>query len=88
MPRLEIPRLLTPEEAALAIGVTPNTLTVWRCTKRYPLAYVRCGRLIRYREDDVADFLARRRVVPNEPHAESEGPKRRRSATGRDADAV
>ncbi|MEE9234963.1 MAG: helix-turn-helix domain-containing protein [Candidatus Acidoferrales bacterium] len=60
-----LPRLLTPDDAAAAIGVCTATLSIWRCTKRYDLPYVRCGRLIRYKEKDVADFIERRRVTPN-----------------------
>lgn len=57
-----LPNLLTSEQAAAAIGVTASTLAVWRCTRRYPLAYIKAGRLIRYREIDVASFLNSRRV--------------------------
>lgn len=59
-----LPKLLTPATAAAAIGVCTATLSIWRCTKRYDLPYVRCGRLIRYKEKDVADFIERRRVTP------------------------
>ncbi len=59
-----LPKLLTPDEAAAAIGVCTATLSIWRCTKRYDLSYIRCGRLIRYKETDVLDFLERRRVTP------------------------
>ncbi len=60
-----LPKLLTPGETAAAIGVCTTTLSIWRCTKRYDLPYVKVGRLIRYEEKDVADFLERRRVTPN-----------------------
>ena len=52
--------LLTPQEVAARLGVSTTTLSTWRCTKRYPLPYVKVGRLVRYRLADVEDFeLAR-----------------------------
>ena len=64
-----LPRLLTPEEAAAAIGVTPGTLAIWRCTRRYALPWLKCGRKVMYRADDVAAFLDSRRVKAD--HVES-----------------
>jgi hypothetical protein len=57
-----LPTLLTPEEAALAIGVTPGTLAIWRCTRRYRLSWIKVGRKVRYRQDDIEIFLNSRRV--------------------------
>ena len=54
--------LLTQEQAAEALGVKPDTLSVWRCTKRYALAYVKVGRSVRYRRSAVEAFLASRTV--------------------------
>lgn len=53
--------LLTPQQVANVLGVTPQTLAVWRCEKRYNLPYVKAGRLVRYRDIDVQEFIARRR---------------------------
>ncbi|MFC1552196.1 helix-turn-helix domain-containing protein [Candidatus Latescibacterota bacterium] len=53
----ELSRLLTPDEAAAILGVSPQTLAVWRTTKRYPLAFVKVGRLIRYRIEDIKLFI-------------------------------
>jgi len=56
--------LLTPREVADRLGVSTTTLSTWRCTKRYPLPYVKVGRLVRYRLADVEDFeLARLQEV-------------------------
>lgn len=55
-----LPKLLTPEETALAIGVSHQTLCVWRSTGRYCLPFVKSGRLVRYRETDVLAFLESR----------------------------
>jgi excisionase family DNA binding protein len=52
--------LLNTEQAAAVLQVTPGTLMVWRCTKRYPLRFIRVGRLIRYRASDLEAFLAAR----------------------------
>jgi len=53
-------RLLTPVEAAKLLGVSPDTLAVWRCKKRYDLAYVKVGRSVKYREADVEKFIESR----------------------------
>ncbi len=58
------PQLLTTEQAAELMLVAPGTLVVWRCTGRYALPYVRVGRLIRYRAEDVASFIENQRVSP------------------------
>jgi predicted site-specific integrase-resolvase len=52
-PRTRKEQLLTPLEAARIVGVTPNTLEVWRNTGRRPLPFLRRGRRIRYRRGDV-----------------------------------
>jgi len=54
--------LLTPEQTAERLGVTIQTLAAWRCTDRYNLAYIRVGRLIRYRESAIEAFLESRTV--------------------------
>jgi excisionase family DNA binding protein len=48
--------LLTPSEVAERLGISIATLATWRCTKRYPLAYVKVGRLVRYRIADLDAF--------------------------------
>lgn len=58
----QIERLLTPAEVADALGVAVVTLELWRCTRRYPLPYVKVGSRVRYRPDDVRAFLASRTV--------------------------
>jgi excisionase family DNA binding protein len=56
--------LLTENETALLLRVKRQTLSVWRCTKRVALPFVRVGRAVRYRRSDVDSFLAAARVVP------------------------
>jgi len=50
-------RLLTPAEVSEMLGITEGTLSVWRCTKRYPLTYCKAGSKVRYRAADVAKFI-------------------------------
>lgn len=52
--------LLTKEDVSDILGVTVGTLAVWRTTKRYNLPYVKSGRLVRYREEDVQAFITSR----------------------------
>ena len=52
--------LLTPEQVSECLGVSVETLNVWRCTKRYNLPYVKAGRLVRYRRSDVEAFVTSR----------------------------
>jgi hypothetical protein len=52
--------LIKAEETAARLGVTIGTLAVWRCQRRYPLKYVKIGRNVRYRVEDVDDFIRAR----------------------------
>ncbi len=54
--------LLTPSEAAAYIGVTENTLSVWRCVGRYNIQFVKVGRLVKYRKSALDTFLDRRTI--------------------------
>lgn len=56
MGTLKKQNLLTPQDVADRLGVSTTTLSTWRCTKRYPLTYVKVGRLVRYRVSDVEAF--------------------------------
>jgi excisionase family DNA binding protein len=55
-------QLLNEAQTAELIGVSPQTLSIWRCSGRYRLPYIRCGRLIRYRRSDVEAWLESRTV--------------------------
>lgn len=52
--------LLSPPEAAAYLGVSKDTLSVWRCTSRYNIQFVKVGRLVKYRKSALDDFLTRR----------------------------
>ncbi|MBL1264928.1 helix-turn-helix domain-containing protein [Candidatus Methylomicrobium oryzae] len=54
--------LLNNEQAAAYLGVTPRTLDVWRCTKRYSIPYVKVGRLVRYRKSSLDAFHQSRTI--------------------------
>ncbi len=59
MPDLDLPKLLTPTEAAALLHIARGTLAQWRHHKRYPLRYFKIGRAVRYAESDVKAFIAR-----------------------------
>lgn len=52
--------LLTPLETATYLGVSERTLSVWRCTKRYDIPYIKVGRLVKYRKTALDAFLCSR----------------------------
>lgn len=63
------PTLIPPKDeifsntvAAEYIGVTPRTLEVWRCTKRYQIPFIKVGRLVKYRKSALDAFLESRTV--------------------------
>ena len=49
--------LLTPDDVAEMLDISPQTLASWRTTGRYDLPFLRIGRLVRYRLSDVEEFL-------------------------------
>ena len=54
--------LVDEKQASEILGLAPGTLSVWRCTKRYDLPFVKVGRYIRYRIADLERFLESRTV--------------------------
>ena len=49
---------LNNKEAAIYLGVAPNTLNVWRTINRWPdLPYIKIGNKIFYRKTDLDKFL-------------------------------
>jgi hypothetical protein len=54
--------LVNEKRAAEILGITPGTLSVWRCVRRYPLPYTKIGRAVRYRVDDLERFIQSRTV--------------------------
>ena len=60
-------QLLTNQEAADFLGVSPGTLSQWRFKNKGP-AYVKLSgrRAIRYKIEDLMDYVSRSRIVPGE----------------------
>jgi len=56
------PELLDPASAANVLGVDRGTLAAWRSNGRYQIPFVRFGRTVRYRMDDLLEFLQRHTV--------------------------
>lgn len=50
--------LMTTEQAAAYLAVKPATLMVWRSTNRKKLAYIKVGGAVRYRRQDLDQFIA------------------------------
>jgi len=55
-------KLLTTKQVSALLGVSEQTLAIWRSNKRYNLPYVKVGRYVRYKAADVMDFVRRRTV--------------------------
>ncbi len=51
--------LLTEDEAAALLKLQPATLATWRVRGRPHLPFVRVGRCVRYRQEDITAFIAR-----------------------------
>ena len=52
--------LLDEKQAATVLNVKPGTLSVWRSTGRYSIPFVKVGRSVRYRLDDLNAWLESR----------------------------
>ena len=52
--------LLEEKQAAEILDVKPGTMSVWRCTKRYKIPFIKVGRLVRYRRSDLEAWLESR----------------------------
>ncbi len=57
---MNLQKLLKPKQVSEVLGVDVHTLAVWRCTNRVSLPYVKSGRLVMYREQDVERFIESR----------------------------
>lgn len=52
--------LVDPEVAAVILGVEKDTLATWRHNGAQQLPFLKIGRAVRYRVNDLAEYLARR----------------------------
>lgn len=59
---LPFPDTMSPDAAAAYLGIKVTTLAMWRSTRRYPLPYIKVGRLVQYRKTHLDAFLANRTV--------------------------
>jgi hypothetical protein len=62
-PPQNISHLLEPLEVSKILGVTVKSLAVWRCTKRYDLPYIKVGKSVKYRPEDIQAFIDSRKVA-------------------------
>ena len=51
-------------QAALFLGLAPETLEVWRSTRRQNIPYIKLGRAVRYLMRDLRQFQDACRVYP------------------------
>ena len=51
--------LLDRKAAAEYLRVSPGTLAVWDCTRRYDLKPIKIGRAVRYRRSELDKFIER-----------------------------
>lgn len=52
--------LMSDAEATAYLDLASGTLSVWRCTGRYNLPFIKVGRAVRYRKADLDAWLASR----------------------------
>ncbi len=52
-------KTLTTKEAAAFLGISEWTLHTWRSTRRVEIPYLKIGRVVRYRLEDLETFKER-----------------------------
>jgi Helix-turn-helix domain len=62
--------LLTASEASQRLRITYGSLAVWRCTRRKALPFVKIGRKIFYRPQDIEAFITANLQPGNGPKPE------------------
>lgn len=75
--------LLSRREAGAYLGVSEQTLAIWKCTGRYNLPYLKIGRLVKYKVADLDAFLDRVKHDPETPQMKSKLPTRPTYANNR-----
>jgi hypothetical protein len=66
--------LVTPAETAKLLNTTAGVLAVWRSSRRYGLRFVKIGRKVMYRREDIQKFIEARTM----PGVEESRPRRSR----------
>ena len=75
--------ILLPKQTAELLGIEESTLATWRCKQRYPLRYIKLGKLIRYKKSDVLAFIdscARAATARGNSDAPNQPPKNQAQA--------
>ena len=67
--------LVRPAVASQILGVSVQTLAIWRCAKRYSLVYVKIGSRVFYRRSDLAAFIKRNVIGEPEHRCENCDPE-------------
>lgn len=49
--------LITETEASKKLGISVATLRTWRCTRRVNIPFVKLGKSVRYRPEDLDEFV-------------------------------
>jgi hypothetical protein len=57
--------------AAGYLGITPHTLNVWRCNKRFDIPYIKVGGRVRYRKSSLDNFLLQQTIGETSSEGES-----------------
>lgn len=68
--------LLSRREAAAYLGVAEQTLSIWKCTGRQKLPYLKIGKLVKYKMADLDAFLDNRKHDPEFPGKQEAARKR------------
>lgn len=50
-------KYLTPKELSKYLEISTQTLAIWRTNKTYPLPYIKVGGRVRYKIEDVQNWL-------------------------------
>ncbi len=58
------PKRLETAAAAEYLQLAPSTLVTWRCTRRYPLPFMKLGSRVFYDIEDLDKFIESRKVRP------------------------
>lgn len=61
-------KILSALEAARYLGVAVGTLEVWRSTGRYGIPFLKVGRIVKYRLEDLDAFLEGRTYTNTAQH--------------------
>jgi excisionase family DNA binding protein len=51
------PELLTSKEASAYLRLAERTLTVWRCTGKVSIPYIKIGGKVLYKKSDLTSFI-------------------------------